>query len=94
MRAIFLVMGMVLIAPAVLAQSPTPIPPNTLSCDGFSKNPDGTWRAGDTKIFDIGTDTNVHFAHTSAVPPRGFILGGVDLWTLLESKCKNKDSGK
>ena len=38
----------------------TVIPPNTFSCVGFRKNPDGTWDAGDNTLpFNVGTAENI-----------------------------------
>jgi hypothetical protein len=69
-----------------LAQDVT-IPPNTLTCDGFTKRPDGNWAtASDIKPFDVGQAK--HVTLTNIVIPRGLmVIKGVDIWELLNEKC-------
>ncbi len=66
----------------------TVIPPNTLSCTGFTKNDDGTWQAGgDTQPFNIGNDTNVTVRDQGPISAGYLSPGGTDLYALLNAKC-------
>jgi hypothetical protein len=65
------------------------IPPNTLSCDGFTRRPDGNWATvPDIKPFDIGPAK--HVTVSNIIIARGLIvIQGVDIWELLNEKCGN-----
>jgi hypothetical protein len=74
-------------ASVVIAQPQPEIPPNTISCDGFKKMPNGEWFAlPNNPPFDLGAAHQITIA-SSNVPPRGYRLGGYDLYTVLEAKC-------
>jgi hypothetical protein len=71
---------------AALAQAPT-LPPNTLSCDGFTKQPNGMWHAGpNTKPFKVGVGPSWYIVDCD-IGPGGMKFGGVDLTVLLDEKC-------
>ena len=64
------------------------IPANTFSCVGFTKNPDGTWDAGDnTKPFNVGAAENIVIRDQGPIEPGWVTVGGVDLSDLLIKKC-------
>lgn len=73
-----------LVASSAIAQGE--LPPNTVPCDQFVKNADGSWSPTAVVTFDIGSSTNLTFGD-SKVTPNGYILGGVNLYELLEKKC-------
>ncbi|HTH98247.1 MAG TPA: hypothetical protein VL574_12590 [Stellaceae bacterium] len=66
--------------------------PNTIPCKNFIKNSDGSWNAEPmTRAFDIGTLHNYRLE--SDLISRGeFIIGGVDLWSVIEGKCNSQDT--
>jgi hypothetical protein len=62
----------------------------TLSCEGFTKNADGTWSAGaNTKPFDVGS-TKSTTVRNMTIGPHAVNIGGVDLYDLLEKTCGKK----
>jgi hypothetical protein len=64
-----------------------PLPPNTLSCQGFSKLQNGDWHAApNAQPFDVGNMTNMHITNLD-IAPHAFNMGGTDLWQLIEQKC-------
>jgi hypothetical protein len=69
-----------------VAKSKVPIPENDLSCDGFVRNHDGSWAAGNTKSFSIGNSGKFKVEH-SIIGYRSVNVGGVDLAVLLDQKC-------
>jgi hypothetical protein len=79
------------VAPVAIFTSPkrsSVIPPNTFSCVGFTKNPDGTWDAGDsTQPFNVGTAQNIVIRDQGPIEPGWVTVGGVDLYDLLVKKC-------
>jgi len=67
------------------------IPPNTFSCVGFAKNPDGSWEAGDDTVpFNVGKAENIAIRNQGPIEPGWLTVGGVDLYTLVEKKCGTK----
>ena len=64
-----------------------PFPANTLPCGAFTKRPDGNWATRpDMKPFDIGEAKGVTLSNI--IIPRGLlVIGGVDIWELLNEKC-------
>jgi hypothetical protein len=65
----------------------TKLRPNTLSCAGFTKNPDGSWHAGsNTQPFDIGSQKH-EWIHDADITPNLVKFDDVDLYSLLEAKC-------
>jgi hypothetical protein len=69
-----------------VAKSKVPIPENDLSCDGFVRNRDGSWTAGDTKPFSIGNTKQLRVAY-SRISYRTLNVGGIDLAVLLDQEC-------
>jgi hypothetical protein len=64
------------------------IPANTFSCTGFTKNPDGSWEAGDdTRPFDVGKAENIVIRNQGPIEPGWVTVGGVDLYALINKKC-------
>jgi hypothetical protein len=64
------------------------IPANTFTCTGFTKNPDGSWEAGnDTRPFDVGKAENVVVRNQGPIEPGWVSVGGVDLYALIDKKC-------
>jgi hypothetical protein len=64
----------------------TPLPPNTLPCDAFTKKSDGTWFATRPVTFDVGNAKNLNL-DGGAITPKSQNFGGVDLYVLLDAKC-------
>jgi hypothetical protein len=82
-----LVAGMLTFALSyAVAQEAPELPPNTIDCTGFTKARDGNWRVGAQTTFDIGTAKGITLRGMT-VRPRSVLLGGGDLYEILESKC-------
>jgi hypothetical protein len=65
-----------------LAQKSPPLPPNSLDCNAFTKNPDGSWTAhDDAKPLDIDGNTQTNVAGSTITD------GSTDLYQLLETIC-------
>jgi hypothetical protein len=63
------------------------LPPNSLSCAGFTRTPVGTWAASSaTAPFDFGSARGVVIRNTT-VTPNGVSVSGFDLYKALEAKC-------
>lgn len=72
----------------VITHNNTAIPPNTLVCTGFSRDPDGEWEAGDDTLpFAVGDETNFTIRGQGPIGPDWMEVGGVDLYALLNAKC-------
>jgi len=72
---------------AATASAQTTLPPNNLSCAGFTRTPVGTWSASNgTAAFDFGSARGVVIRNTT-VTPNGVSVGGFDLYKALEAKC-------
>jgi hypothetical protein len=66
----------------------TSIPPNTLSCEGFTKDPDGNWQANsDTQPFNVNDATGILIRNQGPIVAGWVSVGGVDLFRLLDAKC-------
>ena len=87
MKAAFVLTFAALALPSSAALAGAPFPPNTLSCDGFIKRPDGNWATRpDMKPIDIGEAKGVTLSNI--IIPRGLlVIRGVDVWELLNEKC-------
>ncbi len=72
----------------VAAARPSGSPPSTkaVPCQAFTKNERGHWYVKGPVTFDIGTAENQTLEDVE-IPPKFFIIGGVDLYELLEKKC-------
>ena len=72
----------------VAAARPSGSPPSTkaVPCQAFTKNERGHWYVKGPVTFDIGTAENQTLQDVE-IPPKFFIIGGVDLYDLLEKKC-------
>ncbi len=75
-----------LAAPLGARAEDSPLPPNTLPCDAFTKKSDGTWFATRPVTFDVGNAKNLNL-DGGAITPKSQVLGGVDLYVLLDAKC-------
>jgi hypothetical protein len=76
----------------LVAQAGPAFPPTTLTCDTFIKRPDGTWATRpEMKPFDIGDAKGVTL--TNIIIAKGlWVIGGVDVWELLNEKCGSKQT--
>jgi hypothetical protein len=63
-----------------------PLPPNNLSCDAFAKKGNGAWAVKHSISIDVGNAKNL-IIEPGEITPKTAILGGVDLYVPLESKC-------
>src|SRR5208282_6478706 len=72
----------------VAAARPNGSPPSTkaVPCQAFTKNERGHWYVKGPVTFDIGTAENQTLQDVE-IPPKFFIIGGVDVYDLLEKKC-------
>ena len=87
MRVFGPVTVMIVLSVSAHAQTKPELPPNTIDCNGFQKQPNGSWYAkADNPSFDFGnmkqmTLTKATFgAHTLS-------LDGYDLAAALDVKC-------
>lgn len=71
---------------AAARQSGSPPSTKTVPCQAFTKNERGHWYVKGPVTFDIGTAENQTLQDVE-IPPKFFIIGGVDLYDLLEKKC-------
>ena len=85
--------GMALIASVLafafgcaVAQEAPELPPNTIDCTACAKASDGNWRVGAPTTFDIGAAKGITLRGVT-VGPGSVLLGGGDLYEVLESKC-------
>ena len=69
-----------------VAQEAPELPPNTIDCTAFAKARDGNWRVGAPTTFNIGTAKGITLSDAT-VRPFSVLLGGGDLYEILESKC-------
>ena len=74
--------------PVPTAARPSGSPPSTkaVPCQAFTKNERGHWYVKGPVTLDIGTAENQTLQDVE-IPPKFFIIGGVDLYDLLEKKC-------
>ncbi len=61
-------------------------PNNAVPCKEFTKNERGHWHVKGPVTMNIGTAENQTLQDVE-IPPKFFIIGGVDLYDLLEKKC-------
>ena len=80
-----------LLAGIALAQQPSkPMPRNTIDCNDWTHNKDGSWQPHDNeKPFDLGSSKGSTILG-DAIYPNSSNVGGVDLWSALEQKCGDK----
>jgi hypothetical protein len=84
--SIALVSMLCFLSPTIAQVSQPELPPNTLRCEGFKKNSDGTWYAEKSAPFDIG-DTKEVTVERQVIGPGSHKIAGIDLYVLLERKC-------
>lgn len=77
------------IATATAALAQGAIPPNTIDCAAFAKRPDGNWYVSAPTTFDIG-DTKRTTLGPTLIRPKSFMMGGANLYNVLEDKCGKK----
>lgn len=66
------------------------LPRNTIDCQAFVKDENGSWRVrGEITTFDIG-DINSLSVGPVPIAPGALHVGGVDLYEVLEKKCGSK----
>lgn len=72
----------------------TPIPPNTIDCKDWQRNPDGTWKASATaKPFDLGPHKRINY-HGRTIAHCSAMFDDTDLWEVLEAKCSAQAKSK
>jgi len=71
---------------AAARQDGSPSSAKSVPCQAFTKNERGHWYVKGPVTFDIGTAENQTLQDVE-IPPKFFIIGGVDLYDLLEKKC-------
>jgi hypothetical protein len=88
MQARAIILGLVVSASAMCGSSFTaqaqksPLPPNSLDCNAFTKNPDGSWTAhDDAKPLDIDGNAQTNVAGSTITD------GSTDLYQLLQTIC-------
>ena len=72
-----------------VAAAPQTRPSNSaksVPCEAFRKNERGHWYVKGPVTFDIGTAENQTLQDVE-IPPKFFMIGGVDLYDLLDKKC-------
>ncbi len=74
------------VAVAAARQSGSPNSAKAVPCQAFTKNERGHWYVKGPVTFDIGTAENQTLQDVE-IPPKFFIIGGVDLYDLVEKKC-------
>ncbi len=71
---------------AAARQRGSPDSTKTIPCQAFTKNERGHWYVKGPVTFDIGTAENQTLRDLE-IPPKFFIIGGVDLYEAVEKKC-------
>jgi len=71
---------------AAAKQSGSTTTTNTIPCQAFTKNERGNWYVKGPVTFDIGSAEN-QTLHDLEIPPKFFIIGGVDLYETIQNKC-------
>ena len=70
-----------------VAQTPSSPPPNTISCDGFTKLPNGDWYAKpNNPPFGVSIMNNM-ILRNSTFGARAYTFNGYDLAVVLNQKC-------
>jgi len=68
------------------AQPSNSLPPNTIDCAAFTKQPNGNWYVGAPTTFDIGSVKHMTLSQ-SVIDPHFMNVGGADLYDVLNRKC-------
>ncbi len=71
---------------AAAKQAGSSTPTNTIPCQAFTKNERGHWYVKGPVTFDIGSAENQTLENLE-IPPKFFIIGGVDLYAAIQKKC-------
>jgi len=71
---------------AAAKPSGTPTETNTVPCKAFRKNERGHWYVKGPVTFDIGSAENQTLQDLE-IPPKFFIIGGVDLYDVVQKQC-------
>ena len=77
-----------LFAPNVFAQD-DPLPPNTVSCEAFKKNPNGDWIVQADVSFDAAGLSEAMKRYT-IINSENYTHSGLNLYKLLERKCSSR----
>ena len=70
----------------VTKQSGSPLPPNTIPCNEFTKNYRGNWYVRGPVTLNLGSAENKTLQNLE-IPPKFFTIGGVDLYEAIQKKC-------
>jgi hypothetical protein len=65
----------------------TALPPNTIDCSQFQKVGSNAWMENGVAKFDLGSAKGVTLKETPILPGVNNVVGGVDLYQVLETKC-------
>jgi hypothetical protein len=71
---------------AVAKQGGSPLSPNTIPCNEFTKNYRGNWYVKGPVTLDLGSAENKTLQNLE-IPPKFFTIGGVDLYEAIQKKC-------
>ena len=74
-----------LLAPTAFAQD-DPLPPNTVPCEAFKKNPNGDWIVQADVSFNAA-DLSEAMKGDTIITPENYNYGGLNMYQLLERKC-------
>jgi hypothetical protein len=77
-----------LFAPNVFAQD-DPLPPNTVPCEAFKKNPNGDWIVQADVSFDAAGLSEAMKRYT-IINSENYTHSGLNLYKLLERKCSSR----
>jgi hypothetical protein len=75
------------VASAANAQNNTALPANTIDCSQFRKVAANAWLENGVAKFDLGSAKGVTLQGTPILPNVNDVVGGVDLYQVLETKC-------
>jgi hypothetical protein len=70
----------------VAKQGGSPLPPDTIPCEEFTKNFNGHWYVKGPVTLNLGTAENKTLQNLE-IPPKFFTIGGVDLYEAIQKKC-------
>jgi hypothetical protein len=73
----------------VAAQTPKPLPENTINCSAFKKQSDG-WYVGSATTFDFGSMKRITLSNVLVSPRFIKLAGDFDLYDVIEQKCGGK----
>lgn len=71
---------------AAAKQEGSPLPPDTIPCQAFTKNNRGNWYVKGPVTVDIGSEKGKTLQNLE-IPPKFFTIGGVDLYQVIQKKC-------